>query len=170
MSHDGVAVVIRPLLALVAPLCLSCVEPAARAPRAAVPIKSACTAGSRSAAAVGIEVRQGRRHSESRTLFVKNVGDRPRDLRVVRVGRVEGPCDGEWARQTELDFLDADTGAVPGRGTLLPEQEIQIQIGTQGAASTWSCAKLGLSLWLSVDDVEVCADGGAFIADRGAVE
>lgn len=54
---------------LVPLLCASCGEgPQAEAPRAAVPIKSACTAGSRPPASVGLDVRPGRRHAEARTI------------------------------------------------------------------------------------------------------
>lgn len=162
----------RPLLlfTLLAPLCLSCVEPGARAPRVAVPIKSACTASSRPASSLGIDVRQGRRHSEARTLFVKNQGDRPRRVQVTQVGRVEGQCDGEWARQTPLAFLDEDTQAAPEGRVLAPDQEIQIRMGAQAVAATWPCAKIGLALWMKVDDALVCADAGAWIATAASAE
>src|SRR5262249_51384965 len=93
------------LLAL-APLCLSCAEGALPPPRAAVPVKSACTGGSRPPASVGLDVRQGRRHSEARTIFVTNLSDRARTVRVTQVARVEGACAGEWARQLQVSYVD----------------------------------------------------------------
>lgn len=152
---------------LVAPLCLSCaVGPAPHASRAAVPIKSACTAGSRPPSAVGLDVRAGRRHSEARTLFVTNLGDRPRSVRVQQIGRVEGPCAGDWARQTPLEFVDATTGQAPVTTTIQPKDQLELRIGEQRVAGTWECAKLGLALWMAVDEEAVCADAGAWIATR----
>ncbi len=154
---------------LLAPLCascVSCVEAPLRPPRSAVPIKSACTAGSRPASSVGLDVRPGRRHSEARTIFVTNVSDRPRAVRVEQVARVEGPCGGDWARQTTLGFADADTHAAPLPRTLAPGGEIQIQMGPQRAVATWDCVKLGLAVRMKVDDEVVCADAGAWIGER----
>jgi hypothetical protein len=151
---------------LVAPLCLSCAEP--QTPRSAVPIKSACTAGSRPPASAGLDVRQGRRHAESRTIFVTNLGDQPRRIHVKQVARVEGPCSGEWARQTSLSFLDVSTCEPPVEVTVPPKQWIELQVGPQRVAPTWGCAKLGLALWMKVDDETVCADAGAWIAESEA--
>ncbi|MFT3764459.1 MAG: hypothetical protein QM820_02915 [Minicystis sp.] len=155
---------------VIASLCLSCAEAPPQAPRAAVPIKSACTAGSRSPASVGLEVRAGRRHSDARTLFVMNQSDRPRTVRVQHVARVEGPCSGDWARQTALYFVDAATCEPPREATVQPKKWIELQVGEQGVAPTWDCAKLGIALWMAVDDEVVCADAGAWIAERGAEE
>src|SRR5262245_51853489 len=99
--------------------CLSCVEePPVRSSRAAVPVKSACTATSRGAASAGLDVRPGRRHSEAQTLFVTNTTSEPRTVRVEQVSRVEGACSAEWSRQTPLNFVDAATGALPEEATL----------------------------------------------------
>jgi hypothetical protein len=152
---------------LIALGCLSCAEgPPAEVPRAAVPIKSACTAGSRPPASVGLDVRQGRRHSEARTIFVQNLGDRPRTVLVQQVARVEGACGGEWARQTPLTFLDTATREPPREVTVQPAEGVELSIGDQRVRPTWGCAKLGLALWMKVDDAVVCADAGAWIAER----
>lgn len=157
----------RALGVLVVPLCLSCAPgPEAEAPRAAVPIKSACTAGSRPPASVGLDVRQGRRHAEARTIFVTNLGDRPRAVVVQQVARAEGACSGEWARQTQLPYLDAATGEPPREVTVPPGQQVELRIGPQRVMPTWDCTKLGLALWMKVDDEVVCADAGAWIAER----
>lgn len=156
---------------LLAPLGVSCVEAAARpaVPTApAVPIKSACTAGSRPASSLGIDVQKGRRHSDARTLFITNRSDRPRAVRVEQVDRVEGPCGGEWARQTSLDFADSATSAPPREGTLAPGAGIQVRVGPQRAQATWDCVKMGIALRLMVDGEAVCADAGAWIAEREA--
>ena len=86
------------------------------------------------------------------------------------MGRVEGQCDGEWARQTPLTFLDEGTQAAPEGRVLLPDEEIQIRVGAQAVAATWACAKLGLALWMKVDDALVCADAGAWIATAARAE
>jgi hypothetical protein len=151
---------------LLAPLVISCVDEP-RTPRAAVPVKSACTAGSRPPASVGFDVRQGRRHSDARTLFATNLGDRPRTVRVQQVARVEGPCSGEWARQTQLAYVDAATCEAPSEVTLKPGEWLELQVGAQRVAPTWECAKLGMALWLEVDGEVVCADAGAWIAEGG---
>lgn len=150
---------------LIAPLCLSCVAPP-QAPSAAVPIKSACTAGSQPPSSVGFDVRPGRRQSEARTVFATNLGDQPRTVRVQRVARLEGPCSGEWARGTTLNFVDAATCEPPLEVTVEPGQWLELQIGPQRVAPTWDCAKLGLALWMEVDGEVVCADAGAWIAER----
>jgi len=150
---------------LIAPLCLSCEEASpARAPRAAVPIKSACTAGSRAPSAVGLDVRPGRRHSDARTIFVVNLGDRPRTVRVDQVARAEGACSGDWARQTQLTFVDATTCEAPRESTIQPKEWLELRIGPQRVLPTWDCTKLGLALWMKVDDETVCADAGAWVA------
>jgi hypothetical protein len=152
---------------LIAPLCLSCSEgPPAQAPRAAVPIKSACTAGSRRPASVGLDVRLGRRHSAARTAFVINLGDRPRTVHVDQVARAEGACSGDWARQTSLPFVDAATCESPLAVTVQPNEWVELQIGTQRVLPTWDCTKLALALWMDVDGERVCADAGAWIAER----
>jgi hypothetical protein len=149
-------------------LCASCAEgPPAQAPRAAVPIKSACRAGSRPPASAGLDVRQGRRHSEARTLFVTNLSDRPRTVRVEQVARAEGACSGDWARQTPLNFLDVATCEPPREVTVPPGEWIELWVGPQRVLPTWDCTKLGLALWMKVDDESVCADAGAWIAERG---
>jgi hypothetical protein len=155
---------------LMVPLCLSCADRPLPAPRAAVPIKSACTAGSRSPALVGLDVRQGRRHSEARTIFVTNLSDRPRTVRVQQVGRVEGACSGDWARQTPLHFVDVATCEPPREVTVPPKEWLELWIGPQRVVPTWDCTKLGLALWMNVDDEVVCADAGAWIAERDADE
>jgi len=153
-----------PVAALV---CVSCVEE--RPPHhssAAVPIKSACTATSRSAASAGLEVRAGRRHSEAQTIFVTNTSAEPRTLQVNQVSRVEGPCSGDWARTTALNFVDAGTDLAPAEVTLLPSQALQLRIGRQRVHATWECTKLGLALWMKVADGPVCADAGAWITEH----
>jgi hypothetical protein len=149
---------------LVAASCLSCVSEApARVSHAAVPIKSACTASSRPAAAMGLDVRSGRRHSEAQTIFVTNSSDEARTVHVDQVSRVEGPCSGDWARQTPLNFVDAATAAPPESVTLAPGQALQLRIGAQRVSGTWECTKLGLALWMKVGDDVVCGDSGAWI-------
>jgi hypothetical protein len=147
-------------------LCLSCAAGNAEVPRAAVPIKSACTAGSHPPATVGLDVRQGRPHSEARTVFVTNLSDRPRTVRVQQVARAEGACSSDWARQTQLTFVDAATCEHPLPVTLQPNTWVELQVGQQRVLPTWDCTKLGLALWLEVDDEVVCADAGAWIAER----
>jgi hypothetical protein len=154
---------------LVPSLCLSCVEGQnVEAPRAAAPIKSACTAGSRPPASAALDVRPGRRHSEARTISVTNLGDRPRTVRVQQVARVEGACSSEWARQTPLTFLDEATRETPGPMTVQPNEHLELRIGAQRVLPTWTCTKLGLALWMEVDDELVCADAGSWIAERDA--
>jgi hypothetical protein len=150
-------------------LTLSCAA-GSRPPSRAVPIKSACTAGTRAPSSVGLDVRAGRRHSDARTIFVTNPGDRPRTVRVQQVSRVEGPCSGEWARQTPLDFVDAATSEAPRAMTIPPNASLELRIGDQRVASTWACTKLGLSIRMAVDDEVVCADAGAWIAESGTDE
>jgi hypothetical protein len=157
---------LRPAWKLALLLCVSCAPPAL-APREAVPIKSACAATSRPAVSVALDVRQGRRHSEARTIAITNVGDRPRAVSVQQVARAEGACSGEWARQTQLAYRDAATGEAPAASTLVPGQRIELVIGPQRVAGTWPCTKVGLALWLEVDDEAVCADAGAWIAEGG---
>jgi hypothetical protein len=154
---------------LAAPLCLSCAG-APLAPREAVPVKSACTAGSRAAASVGLEVRQGRRHAEARTVFVTNVGDRERTVRVSQVARAEGSCAGDWARQTALGFVDTATDEAPRAGRLAPGAQMVLRVGPQRAPGSWPCTKLGLALWLTVDEEAVCADAGVWIASKDGEE
>ncbi len=162
-------VMLRLSLIPIALLCSSCMEgPEAEVPRAAVPIKSACTAGSRPPASAGLDVRQGRRHADSRTIFVTNLSDRPRTVRVQQVARAEGACSGEWSRQTSLPFLDVATCEPPRAVTLQPDQWVELWVGPQRVLPTWSCTKLGLALWMDVDDEPVCADVGAWIAERDA--
>jgi hypothetical protein len=152
---------------LIPSLCLSCAEgPVPEAPRLAVPIKSACTAGSRPPASAGLDVRPGRRHAEARTVFVTNLGDRPRRVLVERVARAEGACSGEWARTTSLRFLDVATCEPPREVVVQPQEWVELQIGPQRVLPTWDCTKLGLALWIKVDDETVCADAGAWIAER----
>jgi hypothetical protein len=152
---------------LVAFSCLSCAEgPLPEAPRTAVPIKSACTAGSQPPASAGFDVRQGRRHAEARTIFVTNLSDRPRTVRVQQVARAEGACSGEWARQTPLTFLDVATCEPPREVTVQPKEWLELWVGPQRVLPTWSCTKLGLALWMEVDDEVVCVDVGAWIAER----
>jgi hypothetical protein len=156
----------RALWILLAPFCISCVEETSpQVPRAAVPIKSACTAGSKSPASLGIDVRQGRRHSEARTIFVTNLSDRPRNVLVEQVARAEGSCSGEWARQTQLSFLDVATCEAPREVTVQPKEWVELWIGPQRVQPTWDCTKLGLALWMKVDEDVVCADVGAWIAE-----
>jgi hypothetical protein len=156
---------------LIPALCLSCAEePAPQTARPAVPVKSACTAGSRPPASVGLDVRQGRRHSEARTVFVTNMGDRPRTVHVDQVTRAEGACSGEWSRTTELRFLDVATCEPPREVTVQPKEWVELRIGPQRVLPTWDCTKLGLALWIKVDDETVCADAGAWIAERAADE
>jgi hypothetical protein len=159
---------------LLAPLCLSCAccveAPPPETPRTAVPIKSACTAGSRAPASLGLDVRQGRRHSEARTIFVTNLSDRPRTVHVEQVARAEGACSGEWARQTSLAFMDMATCEAPRPVTLQPKEWVELWVGPQRVLPTWDCTKLGLALWMDVDDEAVCADAGAWIAERGPDE
>jgi hypothetical protein len=154
----------------IASLALSCAAGQHPSSRAAVPIKSACTAGSRAPSSVGLDVRAGRRHSDARTVFVTNPGDRPRTVRVQQVSRVEGPCSGEWARQTPLDFVDAATCEAPREMTIQPNAGLELHIGDQRVASTWACTKIGLAVWMAVDDEVVCADAGAWIAEIGLDE
>jgi hypothetical protein len=172
VSHPGRRrAMLRFSCPLIALFCLSCAEGLeAEAPRAAVPIKSACTAGSRPPASVGLDVRQGRRHSEARTIFVTNLGDHPRTVRVQQVARVEGACSGEWAQQTSLTYLDVATCEPPREVTIQPNAWIELWIGPQRVLSTRDCTKLGLALWLEVDDEVVCADAGAWIAERDSAE
>jgi len=154
-------------LPIAAVVCVSCVEePPPHHSRAAVPIKSACTATSLGAASVGLDVRAGRRHSDAQTISVTNTSSEPRTVRVEQVSRVEGPCSAEWSRQTPLNFLDARTGEPPAETTLLPNQAFQLQIGPQRVNATWDCTKLGLALWLDVGGTRVCSDAGAWVTAR----
>jgi hypothetical protein len=153
-----------PLALIACVSCLSCAgEPPARVSRAAVPIKSACTAGSRPASSAGLDVRNGRRHSESQTIFVTNLSDEARTVRVQQVSRVQGACSAEWAGQTPLNFVDARTGARPDEQTVPPGASIQVQVGAQRVNGTRGCTKLALALWMKVDGELVCADAGAWI-------
>jgi hypothetical protein len=154
----------RALWILLPVLCLSCTE--AQSPRTAVPVKSACTAGSRAPASVGLDVRQGRRHSDARTVFVTNLSAEPRTVLVQQVARVEGACSGEWARQTQLTFMDVATCEKPAEVVIQPKQWVELWVGTQRVTGTWDCTKLGLALWMKVDDDTVCADAGTWIAER----
>ncbi|MEJ7733140.1 MAG: hypothetical protein WKG00_28585 [Polyangiaceae bacterium] len=148
-------------------LCSGCVEPPpAHLSAPAFPIKSACTALSQPAASVGLDIRAGRRHSQSQTIFVTNVGDRSRSVRVAQVSRVEGPCSGDWARQTPLSYVDAATTAAPAAVELAPGQALQLEVGAQRVHASWACTKLGLAVWASADGATVCADAGAWIAER----
>jgi hypothetical protein len=83
---------------------------------------------------------------------------------VDQVARAEGACSGEWARQTQLTFVDAATCESPRDVTIQPKEWLELQIGAQRVAPTWDCTKLGLALWMKVDDEAVCADAGAWIA------
>jgi hypothetical protein len=114
--------------------------------------------------AAGLDVRSGRRHSDFDTFFVTNLSDKPRAVRVQQVSRVEGPCSADWARQTPLNAVDGATLEPPGEATIQPNESIQIEIGPQRVSATWDCTKLGLAVWLEVDDELVCADAGAWIA------
>jgi len=153
-----------PLALIACVACFSCAgEPPARTSRAAVPIKSACTAGSRPASSAGFDVRSGRRHSEAQTISVTNLSDAARTVRVQQVSRVEGPCSAEWAGQTPLDFVDASTGGAPEEQTVPPGASIQVHIGAQRVEGARGCRKLGLALWMKVDGALVCADAGAWI-------
>jgi hypothetical protein len=150
---------------------LSCAEePQAEAPRAAVPIKSACTAGSRPPASAGLDVRQGRRHREARTIFVTNLSDHPRKVRVQQVARAEGACSGEWSRQTQLTYVDVATCEPPLPVTIQPKEWVELWVGPQRVLSPWDCTKLGLALWMEVDDEVVCADAGSWISERDPAE
>jgi hypothetical protein len=157
-------------LALVVASAACC--PEARSVRGAVPSKSACTAGSKAPASVGVDVRPGRRHSDARTVSITNVGDTPRSIRVTDVSRLEGPCSGEWARSTALVFADAATSESPGATTLRPGEHVEVTVGQQmvsmaahgRSSATWECAKIGLALWMAVDGERVCSDAGAWIA------
>jgi hypothetical protein len=111
-------------------------------------------------------VRQGRRHSDARTLFVTNLSDRPRTVLVQQVARVEGACSSEWARQTQLSFLDTATCEAPREVVVEPKQWIELWVGTQHVTSSWDCTKLGLALWMKVDDEVVCGDAGNWIAEH----
>src|SRR5262249_50315669 len=145
--------------------CGCCVEPqVAHSSRAAVPVKSACTATSRPAASVGFDVRAGRRHSEAQTMFITNLGSETRTVSVQQVSRLEGPCSADWARETPLDYIDSATGAPPEKLTVRTNDRIELKIGPQRVAATWECTKLGLALWMKVDDDVVCSDVGAWIA------
>jgi hypothetical protein len=141
-----------------------CCGPAPVTVREAAPVKSACTAGSRAPAGVGLDVRPGRKHSDARTVSITNVGDRPRAVRVDDVSRLEGPCAGEWARSTTLAFSDAATAKAPEAVVLAPGDHIEVTIGPQHVGAAWECSKLGIALWASVDGERVCADAGAWIA------
>jgi hypothetical protein len=164
----AVMAALRPWM-FAAPLCLSCAA-APPVPREAMPVKSACTAGSRAAASVGLSVQQGRRHSEARTVTVTNVGESPRAVRVSQVARAEGPCAGDWARQTALGFVDAATDEAPREGLLAPGAQMALRVGPQRTPGSWPCTKLGLALWLTVDDEPVCADAGIWIASDEPAE
>lgn len=147
-------------------LCLSCAEVPVEPPRTAVPIKSACTARSRAPSSVGLDVRRGRRHSQADTIFVTNLSDRPRTLRVQQVARVEGPCSGEWSQQAQLRFVNAATRRPPGQVTLQPSRRMELRSGPPRVGATWSCTKLGMALWLELDDELVCADVGSWVVER----
>lgn len=133
-------------------------------PSEGVPIKSACMADSKPASSVGLDVRPGRRQSDARTIFVTNLGDQTKTIKVDRIVRLEGPCASEWARTSTLSFVDAETCKPPTEMGVEPNKWLQLKIGDQRVAPTWQCAKLALALWLDVDGEKVCADGGAWIA------
>ena len=140
--------------------------PPPRGPIEARPVKSACPARSRSPASVALDVRLGRHHSTAQTLFVSNVGDEPRPVRVKQVSRVEGPCSGEWTTQTAIDFVDVETADAPGETLIEPGHDLEVRIGEQRARGAWACTKLGVAVWLEVEGVAVCADAGAWVAER----
>jgi hypothetical protein len=162
---------VRPLLVLfLSAVTSACVDPPpAHLSAPAFPVKSACTALSRPAASAGLDVRVGRRQSQSQTLFVTNITDQTRTVRVAQVSRVEGPCSGDWARQTPLAHVDATTATPPAEVVLAPGQALHLEIGAQRVHATWSCTKLGLAVWMAVDDTTVCADGGAWVAEHDGV-
>ena len=111
-------------------------------------------------------VRPGRRHSESQTIFVGNVGAEPRRVVIEQVSRVEGPCSGDWARQTPLNYIDAQTRAAPGAVVIEPGQSIRLEIGDQRVRASWDCTKLGLAVRVRIDGEPACADAGAWISER----
>lgn len=151
----------------IASAVVACDElPPPQGPVEARPVKSACPARSRSPASVGLDVRLGRRHSTAQTLFVTNAGAEPRSVRVRQVSRVEGPCSGEWATQSAIDFADAETAEVPGETSVAPAGSLEIRIGDQRARGAWACTKLAVAVWLDVDGEAVCADAGSWIAER----
>jgi hypothetical protein len=160
---------VRPLLILLLSgvSSASCVDPPpAHLSAPAFPVKSACTALSRPAASAGLDVRVGRRHSQSQTVFVTNVTDQARTIRVAQVSRVEGSCSADWSRQTPLTYVEATTAAPPPEVVLAPGQALQLEVGAQRVHATWPCTKLGLAVWITVDDTAACADAGAWIAER----
>ena len=111
-------------------------------------------------------MRQGRRHSDARTIFVTNLSDQPRTVRVRQVARVEGASSGEWARQMPLAYIDVATCELPRQVTVQPKEWLELWVGPQRVQPTWDCTKLGLAVWMAVDDEVVCADAGAWIAER----
>ena len=155
---------------VVAVACLACVEEAPpELSRAALPIKSACTAASRAPETFGVFVHPGRRHSESQTIFVGNAGPEPRRVRVQQISRVEGPCSGDWARQTPLNYIDAQTRAAPSEVVIEPGQSVRLEIGDQRVRASWDCTKLGIAVWVRVDGEPACADAGAWISEGEAL-
>jgi hypothetical protein len=62
--------------------------------------------------------------------------------------------------------VDAATCEPPREATLPPGQWVELRIGAQRVVPAWDCTKLGLALWMDVDDEAVCADAGAWIAER----
>ncbi|HEY4118010.1 MAG TPA: hypothetical protein VGM56_09150 [Byssovorax sp.] len=146
----------------------ACVEaPPAHLSRLGVRVKSACPATAPGPGSVAVDVRAGRRHSESGTLFVTNLGPAAKSVEITRVSRVEGACEGDWARTSPLDAVDADTCKPPAPATLAPGAWQQIDVGDQRVHASWPCTKLALAVWLKVDDQLICADGGAWIAMQG---
>ncbi len=144
----------------------ACAEGYQRTSVPVVPIKSACPATTATPGSVGIDVRAGRRHSEAQTLFVTNLTDAPRTIRIQQVSRVEGPCAADWARQTPLDYVDAKTCELPDAVTLAPKEFERVEIGAQRVHATWSCTKMGIAVWFKVDDQVICADATSGVATR----
>jgi hypothetical protein len=137
-----------------------------RLSRPGIPIKSACPARAASPGTVGFDVRAGRKHSEAQTLFVTNFTDAPHELKIEQVSRVEGPCAGDWARQTQLDYVDAKTCELPTVNTIGAKELMRIEIGAQRVRADWACTKMGIAVSMKVDDAEICADAGSWIATR----
>jgi hypothetical protein len=157
----------RVLLVFAAVGASACAEgPPAHSSAPVVPIKSACTAKAATPGSVGFDVRPGRRHSEAQTIFVTNLTDAPHTVRVQQVSRVEGPCSADWARQTPLEYVDGKTCELPEATTLAPKEFERVEIGAQRVHATWPCTKMGIALWMKVDDEVVCADAGSGIATQ----
>jgi hypothetical protein len=154
----------RPLAILPLLVCAACAEGAGHSSLPAVPIKSACSAKTAGPGSVGFDVRIGRRHSEAQTIFITNLTDERHAVRIEQVSRVEGPCAGDWARQTQLDYVDAVTCEPPAATTLGSKQFQRLEIGAQRVHATWGCTKMGIAVTMKIDDQVICADAGSAIA------